>query len=118
MRLPILLACLTSTTICLAAGEALASEPAEDADFGTTPAQKGGARKPTAAPAPAARSQSSGSEALGVDESPADEDRAYRASRNAPLATDPPIDWAVLHAGLRPHLGTFGGIATLALAHA
>ena len=39
-------------------------------------------------------------------------------SGNAPIATDPPGDWAVLHAGLRPKLGTFGGIATLALAHA
>jgi hypothetical protein len=39
-------------------------------------------------------------------------------SRYAPLAVDPPGDWAVLHAGLRPRLGTFGGLATLALAHA
>ncbi len=34
------------------------------------------------------------------------------------IASDPPGDWAVLHAGLRPHLGIFGGIATFALAHA
>jgi hypothetical protein len=36
----------------------------------------------------------------------------------APLAKDPPPDWAVFHVGLRPQLGTFGGIATIALAHA
>src|SRR5262245_28544929 len=33
------------------------------------------------------------------------------------VAVDPRTDWAVLHAGVRPHLGTFGGIATFALAH-
>src|SRR5262249_23969209 len=34
------------------------------------------------------------------------------------LASEPPVDWAVLHAGLRPHLGTYGGIATFAFARA
>ena len=37
---------------------------------------------------------------------------------DAPVATDPPSDWAVAHAGLEPRLGTFGGIGTFAVARA
>jgi hypothetical protein len=33
-------------------------------------------------------------------------------------APKPPKDWAILYAGLRPDLGTFGGVATLSLADA
>jgi len=40
-----------------------------------------------------------------------------RRKKKLRMAADPPTDWAVLHAGFRPHLGTFGGIATFALAH-
>jgi hypothetical protein len=35
---------------------------------------------------------------------------------DAPIATDPPTNWAVVHAGFKPRLGTFGGVATFALA--
>jgi hypothetical protein len=43
---------------------------------------------------------------------------ANEPSRRVLVATDPPPDWAVLGGGLRPHFGTFGGIATLAVAQA
>src|SRR5262245_43592344 len=42
----------------------------------------------------------------------------HTGARRVAVASDPPGDWAVLHAGLRPHLGTFVGIGTFALAHA
>jgi hypothetical protein len=45
------------------------------------------------------------------------EARTFHGS-DAPVAVDPPPDWAFLHAGFRPKLGRFGGLATLALAHA
>ena len=96
----LLLALTTCATVVLSVSAADAHEAAiatDDANFGTTPAATPVAQ---AAP-PTAEGRSS----------------SYRAS-DAPIATDPPPDWAVLHAGLRPRLGTFGGIATFALAHA
>lgn len=36
--------------------------------------------------------------------------------QSAPIAAEEPHDWAVLHAGLSPNLGTFGGIGTFELA--
>jgi hypothetical protein len=52
-----------------------------------------------------------------VDEAPPPTPSQHmRTSEGAAIAKDPPPDWAVLHAGLKPELGTFGGIGTLALA--
>jgi hypothetical protein len=48
---------------------------------------------------------------------PSSPSSAHAEGGTAFIASDPPKDWAVLHAGLRPHLGTFGGLATFALAH-
>ncbi len=39
-----------------------------------------------------------------------------RQNRDRFVATDPPGDWAVFHVGLRPHLGRFIGLGTMALA--
>lgn len=86
--------------------------PQEEDSIGTTPA-----RRPQSAPAPVSVTRDA------VDERDTEEGSVHGGSGyyrggEAPLAKDPPPDWAVLHAGLRPELGTFGGIATLALAHA
>jgi len=112
-----------SAALLLVASTSHADEPAnanDDASFGTRPAKKGGA--PQAAPTKAVPAPAEAGVATddviedqkgGFAQSP----RQYR-QYEAPIAADPPGDWAVLHAGLRPHLGTFGGIATFAVAHA
>ncbi len=97
-----------------AAASAMEPPQAEEDSIGTTPA-----RNPQAAPAApvATGALEASDERMEVDMDPSRERRSYRRGE-APIAKDPPPDWAVLHAGLRPELGTFGGIATLALAHA
>src|SRR5262245_57859001 len=91
-------------------------------DIGTRPAQKA----PSAVvpeddhPAPPRPSPSvdreSGPLVIDRTEPPPAAPEHYRV-RDAPVAKDPPGDWYVAHAGLRPHLGTFGGLGTFALAH-
>ena len=88
----------TVCTLLLVSAGALA-----DDDIGTTPAA-----------APLVKGEATVSPRSGSYDEP---DRVYHGP-DAPIAKDPPKDWAVLYAGLRPHLGTFGGIATLAVAHA
>ncbi len=98
----------------------------EEASFGTTPARSKAQMQvqsaPTqAAPPPAAARAPGDDDMTGIatsDERSQGYDSDVQRPHTAPIATDPPGDWAVLHAGLRPKLGTFGGIATLALAHA
>jgi hypothetical protein len=106
----------------------------DDASFGTTPArskaQMQQQSRPEPAPPPPQAGTSNATPAAPMNiaadrDEPASREsqQAYdgdtmRSRYNAPIATDPPGDWAVLHAGLRPKLGTFGGIATFALAHA
>src|SRR5438067_2258140 len=130
MRLHHLLASLVPSALLLdCAAEARASEPSQpmaqatdEASFGTTPARSKGQmqQQVQVAPAPMAAPSKGSSEprAFPADAPEENEADVMRSSRNAPIATDPPGDWAVLHAGLRPSLHTFGGIATLALAHA
>jgi hypothetical protein len=140
MRLNHLLASFVPTALLLlSAVDARAMQPApadrDEASFGTTPArskaqmqQQQGAPASQAAPAPASpasapmdRATDSVGTAGSADEETVVSSRFERDGMrggNAPIATDPPGDWAVLHAGLRPKIGTFGGIATLALAHA
>jgi hypothetical protein len=135
MRLNHLLASFVPTALLLlSAADAGAQQPQQaqqmdhdEASFGTTPARSKGQMQvqsapPQAAPTAAAPSNR-GDEGVAADYAPVLEssqvyDGDTQRSRNAPIATDPPGDWAVLHAGLRPRLGTFGGIATFALAHA
>jgi len=117
MRPTHLLAGLASTLTCVfSSAAAFAMDPPsasspiarEEATFGTTPARDAAAPLSTSPTSPVSQSYAS--------EGP---DAFERGRAEAPLiAKDPPPDWAVLHAGLRPELGTFGGIATLALAHA
>ena len=109
MRRKALASLLVTSALSLHALPSRASEPdaAGDASIGTTPAAP---REP--APVAAAPASPDGAREVAQD---AGEDRP---ARRAYIATDPPGDWAVLHAGLRPHLGTFGGIATFAVAHA
>src|SRR5205085_11815064 len=99
---------------------ALADAESEN-DMGTTPARKSPQAAPTSRDAPSSSPTLALERTDGTDDEPdaypGDTGRHYRG-REAPIATAPPPDWAVLHAGLRPQLGTFGGIATLALAHA
>jgi len=117
---PLLLSILGLTAT---ATEARASSPGTSPDgeaedpIGTTAAQPHQAEPRREVSAPRALSQDA---AVAAESSESAEPGArphYRAS-DALIATDPPADWAVLHAGIRPHLGTFGGIATFALAHA
>ena len=72
----------------------------DESSFGTTPAKSAAPMAP----------------------SPIHDDAALEAFPEARgserRASEPPLDWAVLHAGLRPRLGTFGGIGTFAIAHA
>jgi hypothetical protein len=100
MRLYHLTAIAGLSVPLLAGPRVFAAEPADkDASIGTTPAQT------HAAP-------------LAVEAGEVDADGPRYRSREAPMATDPPYNWAVMHAGVRPHLGTFGGISTFALAQA
>ncbi len=92
--------------LLLASGTARAES---DEAFGTTPARDMAA--PVAVPAGAAP------RAHTADVMVADS-AGGESQERAPIAVDPPKDWAVLHGGVRPHLGTFAGIATLAVAHA
>lgn len=137
MRFHHLVASVLPSALLLLAADARADD---ESSFGTTPArskeqmqQAAPSRAPTAPPMakPSPQSgsvQSSTPVAASPDDEPGyqtqviDEDGRYdrdvQRRGYAPIATDPPGDWAVLHAGLRPKLGTFGGIATLALAHA
>lgn len=118
------LACAALTTLT-------ASPARADDDFGTTPARS--ATPEAAAPAkppqaaekgsgeamPVAREQveSRKADVLGLDDEDVSGAGAVpRRRREAPLATDPPRDWAVAYAGLRPRLGTFGGLLTLGAA--
>src|SRR5262249_8517651 len=97
-----------ATLTLLATSRSDAADPsADDASIGTRPAARAGASMPPPAPAPASVEESSSPFATPPS----------RSRYDLAVATDPPTDWAVLHAGLRPHLGTFGGIATFALAH-
>ena len=128
MRLNHLLASFVPTALLLlTASQAHATQPSQadkdEASFGTTPARsKAQMQAPQAAPSeamPAPPPMDRAVEATGTASYEAPSyDSDVRRSTAAPIATDPPGDWAVLHAGLRPKLGTFGGIATLALAHA
>lgn len=98
----------------LMAPSSLAGESADD-DLGTTAARpRNGTTAPTAR-SPVAEPRGDASE--GALDREVDPTHPHLAV-DAPIATDPPGDWAVLHGGLRPTLGTFGGIATLAVAHA
>lgn len=130
MRLNHLLASFVPTALLLlsASSQAHAQDKEEGASFGTTPARskaqmqapQAGSQQgaPTQAmPAPMERASDSADVESTVSTSPGYDSDTRRWSA-APIATDPPGDWAVLHAGLRPKIGTFGGIATLALAHA
>jgi hypothetical protein len=101
---PYLLSFLVTSSILLQAASALAQESNDDASIGTRPAASPGAPQ-SVPPQPS-------------DLRVAEDSSEGRPSRRVYVASDPPGDWAVLHAGLRPHIGTFGGIATLALAHA
>src|SRR5206468_2376041 len=100
----------TCALLLLASGVARADESPEDASIGTTPSrpkESFSAAPPPAAPTVEAKGEA-GSGGLFDDDG---EDRAERRrTREAPLASSPPTDWAVLHAGLRPHLGSFYGI--------
>ena len=131
MRSNHLLASFVPTALLLlSAAHAHAAQPSqadkeEGTSFGTTPARSKAQMQVESAPTPRAQPSRPASvpmERAGDSDEPAvlstyDSDMR-RPSYAAPIATDPPGDWAVLHAGLRPKLGTFGGIATLALAHA
>ena len=122
--------------LLLSAADAHATPPApadkadreEGSSFGTTPARSKAQMQVESLPAPQvqpsqARPASAPMERAGDSTDnettvASSYDSDTRRSTYAPIASDPPGDWAVLHAGLRPKLGTFGGIATLALAHA
>ena len=144
MRLhPLLASFAPAAVLLLSAANAHAQQAqpqqmdGDDATFGTTPARSKAQMQLPKQPLPMAPQQapSAGAGAAAASPSTTDDavlagdyaqeprtigsyDSDVRRSSNAPIATDPPGDWAVLHAGLRPRLGTFGGIATVALAHA
>lgn len=124
MRLNHLLASFVPTALLLLSAASAHAQEAErdEASFGTTPARSKAQMQVQSAPtraAPAPQAGQSGEAAIGTDYVESQGyDSDVRRAPNAPIATDPPGDWAVLHAGLRPRLGTFGGIATFALAHA
>jgi len=120
-----------SALLLLSAANARATQPSpqanDEASFGTTPARSKGQMQQQSAPTPvrpASPQQSlpvAGSDGPSVqtaDEPAIAYDSDEMRQGIAPIATDPPGDWAVLHAGLRPKIATFGGIATFALAHA
>src|SRR4051812_29971693 len=117
------LSCLFAVTTTLGALFVSSTALADDDDIGTRPAmsKKAADAPPPPASPSASTPASQGSSGSGAyertEEVDSDAGGYYRGNR-APLATDPPGDWYVLHAGLRPQLGTFGGIATFALAHA
>ncbi len=108
--------------IALATGLFLTSTPSRaDDDIGTTPARSKEAQpaSPTSVPVAGEASKADVERAEprstgGLFGSEAEPVRRRR--REAPIATDPPKDWAVLYGGLRPQLGTFGGIAVLGAA--
>ena len=102
MNRRLLLAALAATAVSSVTSAAFAREPADD--IGTMPAAK-------SAPEPANTKKADVERVGGYGEVEVDDPPP-------PVAVNPPSDWAVLHAGLRPRIGTFGGIATLALAHA
>lgn len=145
MRTRLLSSVASSLFILLCASEAGASEPQPDAEeksFGTIPArskeqmkqqlqkpspvQGGSAGAPDSPYAVPPQSSPTATVQTSDDGFETKDERQPRTwgsgpeqrSSYAPIATDPPGDWAVLHAGLRPRIGTFGGIATLAVAHA
>jgi hypothetical protein len=86
---------------------------AEDS-FGTRPAY---------APAPASEMARPQRHVESTDDARTSGDHTQDLYAQSPVrmrerSSPTPTNWAVLHAGLRPELGTFGGIATLALAQA
>lgn len=106
-----------------------ASSARADDDIGTTPAKPRAGEAAPAAPTPTSVPVSAAepaspktdveresSRGVGGIFGSSDEEPVRRRRREAPLATDPPKDWAVLYGGLRPQLGTFGGIAVLGAA--
>lgn len=115
MRLPRLAGSLLAASLVLAsfrasADQQVAGDPVgDDASIGTRPARSEGREAGIASP---------GSPASAAPGAWPGDAAASAASDERMVATDPPTDWAVLHAGVRPSLGTFGGIATFALAHA
>ncbi len=111
------LASLLSTFVLIChVAPALASQPDDDDEsIGTRPAADvTKAVAPKAMPPPAATPMATAEGGADDFEQPK---RKRRRKGDLSIAADPPTDWAVLHAGFRPHLGTFGGIATFALAH-
>jgi hypothetical protein len=118
----------TSSSAAFADDESDPSDSASSEAIGTTPARS---TVPQAAPNKSRPPPASSPQALERDSGDGGGERDYADVEDqyqgggrhyrggeAPIATAPPPDWAVLHAGLRPQLGTFGGIATFALAHA
>jgi hypothetical protein len=111
--------------LALSAGLLLTATPAHaDDDIGTTPARS---REPQAAPTPSSVPVADESPRTGAESAEPEshsgrgffhtsDEHVRRRRREAPLATEPPKDWAVLYGGLRPQLGTFGGIAVLGAA--
>lgn len=103
MRTPLLSLVLATVT---SAPVALATPPASAADdIGTTPARS---------PAQLVAADEERVSHRGLERGP---EASPHPAMPAPIATEPPGDWWVLHAGVRPRLGTFGGIAALGLAH-
>src|SRR5512146_710223 len=99
MRTSTLFACLVGSSLVASSAfaQTRSAEP-EQEDIGTRPAQIA----------------TSGDKQPGYVET---ERPPGTPSQPPVIAEEPPPDWAVLHAGVRPHLGTFGGIGVLALAH-
>jgi hypothetical protein len=117
MRTPLL--ALVPALLLFHAASARADEPlgvaSDDESIGTKPARSA---TPQAAPEAMRPSSSTGSSGSSMWSEDPSVDQDQLRARRAAIASDPPPDWAVLHAGLRPRLGTFGGIATFAAAHA
>jgi hypothetical protein len=111
MRTASLLASLAASgAVVLTALSALGSGPkqvAGDESIGTTPARPSVQPQAPAASEPNPFPTWSATPGEGPAKAP-----------DVKIAEDPPMDWAVLYGGLRPRLGTFGGITTLAVAHA
>src|SRR4051794_513016 len=103
-----LLPVAAASLLVLAPAASARADSSEDVSIGTRPAQAAPPAKSAASPLPS----------LDVGEAPRESEAEPEARRRLQVAGDPGTDWAVLHAGFRPHVGTFGGIATLALAHA
>jgi len=114
--------CTSSLAIALVLVSA-AEARADEASIGTTPARS---RAQMEAPPPSSPVPVASLPSARTDDDPAGRGSGGSGSYDADVmrsspasgAGDPPADWAVLHAGLRPRLGTFGGVATFALAHA